>query len=233
MNPLPNIILVHGGLVDGSSWSGVIERLQAHGYNVTAPQFRFRDLADDVGRLRQNLVRQSGPTVVASHSYGGQVVTALGSDAPNGVALVYVAAFALDEGESLASDAPPPPALAHLEVDEQGYAWNSEDGFINHFASDIDPVKAKVLFAVQQPFPIALFGQGADVMGVPAWKLLPCWYLVTTEDQAIPPDAQRQFAQRMGATTVEVNSNHLAPVTHPDDTAKLIETAAQTAPVAA
>jgi hypothetical protein len=155
------------------------------------------------------------------------------SEAPNVVSLVYVAAFALDEGESLASDAPPPPALAKLDIDEQGYAWNSEDGFINHFASDVDPVKAKVLFAVQQPFPIALFGEAADVMGVPAWKSLPCWYLVTTEDEAIPPDAQRHFAQRMNAATVEVKSNHLVPVTHPDDTAKLIETAAQTARVAA
>jgi pimeloyl-ACP methyl ester carboxylesterase len=231
MQALANIILVHGGLVDRSSWSGVIERLQADGYNVTAPQFRFRDLADDVARLRQNLVRQTGPTVVACHSYGGQITTALGGEAPTVVALVYVAAFALDEGESLASDAPPPPALAKLEIDEQGYAWNSEDGFINHFASDVDPVKAKVLFAVQQPFP-ALFGDGADVMGAPAWKFLPCWYLVTTEDQAIPPDAQRQFAQRMAATTVAVKSNHLVPVAHPDDTAKLIETAAQTAPIA-
>jgi pimeloyl-ACP methyl ester carboxylesterase len=120
MNALPNIVPVHGGLVDGSSWGSVIERLQADGYNVTAPQFRFRDLADDVARLRQNLVRQSGPTVVAGHSYGGQVTTALGSEAPNVVALVYVAAFALDEGESLASDAPPPPASANLEIDEQG-----------------------------------------------------------------------------------------------------------------
>jgi hypothetical protein len=90
-----------------------------------------------------------------------------------------------------------------------------------------------VLFAVQQPFPIVVFGEAADVMGPPAWKFLPCWYLVTTEDQAIPPDAQRQFAQRMDATAVEVKSNHLVPVTHPDDTAKLIESAAQTAPVAA
>jgi pimeloyl-ACP methyl ester carboxylesterase len=234
MNALPNVVLVHGGLVDGSSWGGVIERLQAGGYDVTAPQFRFRDLGDDVARLRQNLVRQHGPTVVAGHSYGGQIMTALGDDAPNVVALVYVAAFALDEGESLGSQpGPPPPALANLDIDEQGYAWNSQDGFLNHFASDVDPVKAKVMFATQQPFPISTFGEGADVMGVPAWRSLPSWYLITTEDQAIPPEAQLKFAQRMGATTVEVASNHLALVTHPDETAKLIDTAAHAVPVAA
>ena len=116
MRPRPNVVLVHGAWADGSSWSSVIERLQADGYHVTAPQFPLTSLADDVARLRQVLALQDGPTVVAGHSYGGQVMTALGTDAPNVVGLVYVAAFALDEGESLAGllgQGPPTPALAH------------------------------------------------------------------------------------------------------------------------
>src|SRR6267142_693188 len=122
MNALPNIVLVHGAWADGSSWSAVIERLQARGYNVTAPQFPLSALADDVARLRQVLARQSGPTVVAGHSYGGQIMTALGSDAPNVVGLVYIAAFGLDEGESLGAlfgQGPPTPSLEHMMVDEQ------------------------------------------------------------------------------------------------------------------
>src|SRR3954451_19189170 len=117
MTALPNIVLVHGAWADGSSWSAVIERLQAGGYTVTAPQFPETALADDVARLRQVLARQDGPTVVAGHSYGGQIMTALGSDAPNVVGLVYIAAFGLDEGESLGallSAGPPTPSLAHL-----------------------------------------------------------------------------------------------------------------------
>jgi pimeloyl-ACP methyl ester carboxylesterase len=119
------------------------------------------------------------------------------------------------------------PALAHLVTDEQGFGWLSEDDFVNHFASDVDPVKAKVMYAVQQPLAASAF---ADVMGVPAWKTLPSWYLVATADQAIPPDAERQFAARMGATTVEIPSSHLPMVSHPGDVAQLIETAAEAVP---
>jgi pimeloyl-ACP methyl ester carboxylesterase len=217
---------VHGAWADGSCWSAVIERLQASGYSVTAPQFPESSLAADVARLRQVLERQDGPTIVAGHSYGGQIMTALGTDAPNVVGLVYIAAFGLDEGESigaLAQAGPPTPALAHLEIDKQGYAWLPEDDFVNHFAADVDPVQARVMFAVQQPLATSTFG---DVMGVPAWKSHPTWFLVAANDEAIPPDAERQFAGRMGATTVEVPSSHVAMVSHPDEVAQLIETAA-------
>jgi pimeloyl-ACP methyl ester carboxylesterase len=224
----PNIVLVHGAWADGSSWSAVIERLQADGYNVTAPQFPETSLADDVARLRHVLSLQTGPTLVAGHSYGGQIMTALGTDAPNAVGLVYIAAFGLDEGESigalLAQGGPPTPALAHLVIDDTGFAWIPEDDFVNHFAADVDPVKAKVMFAVQQPLAASTL---EDVMGVPAWKSLPTWFLVAEGDQAIPPEAERQFAARMGATTVEVSSNHVAMVSHPEDVVKLIETAAE------
>jgi pimeloyl-ACP methyl ester carboxylesterase len=229
MHPRPNIVLVHGAWADGSSWSSVIERLQADGYHVTAPQFPLTSLADDVARLRHVLALQDGPTVVAGHSYGGQVMTALGNDAPNVVGLVYIAAFGLDEGESLGgllAQGPPTPALAHQFVDEQGFVWLTQDDFVNHFAGDVDPVKAKVLYAVQQPLAASAFD---DVMTVPAWKFLPSWYLVAQDDQALPADAERMFTNRMNATTIEVPSGHLAMVSHPAEVVKLTEAAAEAA----
>jgi pimeloyl-ACP methyl ester carboxylesterase len=227
MTALPNIVLVHGAWANGSSWNAVIEQLQADGYRVTAPAFSLTRLADDVDRLRQILGRQNGPTLVAGHSYGGQIITALGTDAPNVVGLVYIAAFGLDEGESIGAlleQAPAGPALAHLDVDPNGFAWIPEDDFLNHFAADVDPVMAKVMFAVQQPLHWSALG---EVIGVPAWKSLPSWFLIADGDQAIPPDAQRQFAPRMGATTVEVSTNHVAMVSHPDEVLQLITTAAE------
>ena len=227
MPVLPNIVLVHGAWANGSSWNAVIEQLQADGYRVTAPAFSLTRLADDVDRLRQILGRQNGPTLVAGHSYGGQIITALGTDTPNVVGLVYIAAFGLDEGESIGAlleQAPAGPALAHLDVDPHGFAWIPEDDFVNHFAADVDPVMAKVMFAVQQPLHWSALG---EVIGVPAWKSLPSWFLIADGDQAIPPDAQRQFAPRMGATTVEVSTTHVAMVSHPDEVLQLITTAAE------
>jgi pimeloyl-ACP methyl ester carboxylesterase len=227
MNVRPNIVLIHGAWADGSSWSGVIQRLQAGGYHVTAPQFPLTALADDVARLRQVLDLQDGPAIVAGHSYGGQVMTALGADAPNVAGLVYIAAFGLDQGESLGgllSQGPVTSALAHLLTDTRGFGWLSEDDFVSHFAADVDPVRARVMYAVQQPLAMSAFG---EVMGVPAWKSLPSWYLVAVDDQALPPAAERQFAARMGAATVEITSSHVAMVSHPGDVAQLIETAAE------
>jgi pimeloyl-ACP methyl ester carboxylesterase len=218
----PNIVLVHGAWADGSSWAGVIERLQADGYKVTAPQFPLSGRAGDVARLRQVLAAQERPTIVAGHSYGGEIITALGTDAPNVVGLVYVAAFGLDEGESLGAlleQGPPAPATAHMIVDAEGFAWLPEDDFVKHFAADVDPAKAKVMYAVQQPLLTAAFG---EPMGTPAWKALPSWYMVATEDEAIPPPAERQFAERMGATTVEVPSSHVPMVSRPDEVTRLI-----------
>ena len=228
MDTRPNIVLVHGAWADGSCWSGVIERLQANGYRVTAPQFPLTSLAADVARLRQVLSLQDGPAIVAGHSYGGQIVTALGTDAPNAAGLVYIAAFGLDQGESLGallSQGPTPPALAHLFTDSHGFGWLPEDDFVSHFAADVDPVRARVMHAVQQPLAGSTF---TDVMGVPAWKSLPSWYLVASQDQAIPPDAERLFASRMGATTIEIASSHIAMVSHPAEVTQLIQTAAET-----
>jgi hypothetical protein len=160
-------------------------------------------------------------------------MTALGADAPNAIGLVYIAGFGLDEGESiggLLAQGPPTPALANLSIDDKGFAWLPEEDFVGHFAADVDPVQARVMHAVQQPLHSSALG---DVMHTPAWKTLPSWYLVAEGDQAILPDAERLFAQRMGATTVAVATNHVAMVSHPDDVVTLIETAAAAVPVAA
>jgi pimeloyl-ACP methyl ester carboxylesterase len=219
------VVLIHGAWADGSSWSAVIEKLQAEGHTITAPQFPLTSLADDVARLRQVLALHDRPTVLVGHSYGGQIMTALGADAPNVVGLVYIAAIGLDEGESigaLVAQGPVTPALAHRFADERAFEWLSEDDFVNHFAGDMDPTKARVLYAVQQPLAVVASN---DVMGVPAWKFLPSWYMVAAEDEALPPDAQRQFATRMGATVTEVPSGHLAMVSHPADVTMLIVSA--------
>jgi pimeloyl-ACP methyl ester carboxylesterase len=223
----PNVVLVHGAFADGSSWSAVIERLQAKGYDVTAPQFPETSLADDVVRLRQALAWLDGPSVLVGHSYGGQIMTALGDDAPDVAGLVYVAAFGLEEGETLAglsSGYPPTPATANLIVDEQGFGRIPEDDFVGHFAADVDPAHARVMHAAQQPVAMSVF---EDAMGTPAWKRLPSWFLVAANDEAIAPDAERMMAERMGAETVEVASSHVAMVSHPDAVAELIETAAR------
>lgn len=227
MNGRPNIVLVHGAWADGSCWTDVIERLQDAGYSVRAPQFPLTSLADDVARLRQVLAFQDGPTIVVGHSYGGQIITALGRDTANVIGLVYIAAFGLDEGESLGAllaQGPVAPALVHMFTDQRGFVWLSEEDFVQHFAGDVDRTRAKAMWAVQQPLSGGAF---ADVMQAPAWKSLPSWYLVAKDDEAIPPDAERQFATRMGATTIEVSASHVAMVSRPGDVADLIEKAAE------
>ena len=231
MQSLPNVVLVHGAWADGSSWSGVIEQLQRDGYSVMAPQFPLTSLPENVARLRQVLAEQPGPTLLVAHSYGGQIITALGTDAPTVIGLVYIAGFALDEGETiqdLISQGSPTPATAHLRVDAKGFAWLPQDDFVNHFAADVDRVKANVMYAVQQPIPVSAYG---EKMGTPAWKTLPSWFMVAQEDQVIPPDAERAFAQRMRATTEEVKSSHVVMVSHPDWVTSLIEKATQAVPV--
>ncbi|WP_424353873.1 alpha/beta hydrolase [Methanobacterium sp. MBAC-LM] len=224
-----NIVLVHGAWADGSSWEGVIPYLQKEGYNVTAPQFPLTSYEDNIARLREVLDLQTGPTLVVGHSYGGQIMTGLGTDASNVTGLVYVAAFGLDEGETLGtllSQGPPTPALAHMQIDDRGFAWLPQDDFVNHFAADVDPVKANVMYAVQQPISGSAF---EDTMGTPAWKTHPSWYLVATNDEAIPPEAQRIMAQRMGANVSSIESSHVPMVSHPEEVAQLIMNAAKMA----
>ena len=219
------IALVHGAWADGSSWAAVIRRLQAAGHDVIAPQFSHTSLADNVAKLRHVLTLQAEPTVLAGHSYGCQVMTALGTDAPNVVGLVYVAGFGLDEGESLGAllgQGPPTPAIAKFQIDDQGFAWLPESDFLAHFAPDVDPVEARVMCAVQTPLAASTLD---DVMTTPAWKSWPTWFAVAQHDEVIPPDAERQFAQRMGATTVEVDSSHVVMISHPDEITALIQSA--------
>ena len=223
---LPNIVLVHGAWADGSSWTPVIERLQAQGYNVIAPQFPHTSLAANIDRLHQVLNRLEGPTILAGHSYGGQIITAGATDQPNVVGLVYIAAFGLDEGEAISAllaQGEPTAALAHLDVDAEGFAWLPQDDFVNHFAADVDPAVASVMWSTQNPIHLSVL---EDVMGVPAWKSIPSWYMVATNDEAIPPDAERLFAGRMAATVVEVESSHVPMMSQPDAVVELITTAA-------
>ena len=194
----PNIVLVHGAWADGSSWSAVIQKLQAKGYNVISPQFPLTSLNDDVARLRQVLNTLTGPTIVVGQSYGGEIMTGLGTDAPNVVGLVYICAWAPDTGDSILSLAEPyelSPALAELRVDAEGFAWITQQNFLDYFAQDVNPPQANIMYAVQQAFHTSVFAQ---TMGTPSWKTIPSWYLVTTEDHMIPPDLQRFMAQRMG-----------------------------------
>lgn len=221
-----NIVLVHGAWADGSSWSKIIDNLQGAGYNVVAPQLPHTSLADNVTKLHHVMSRLEGPILLVGHSYGGQVITA-GGNMPDVVGLVYVAAFGLDNGESiggLLEGAPPTPALAHLSVDELGFAWLPQEDFVTHFANDVDPVEANIMYAVQQPLHISAL---ADVVESPAWANLPSWYVIATLDEAIPPPAQHLFAERMGATILEIESGHVAMWSHSDEVANFIIEAAQ------
>ncbi len=229
----PNIVLVHGAWADGSCWSDVIERLQADGYNVTAPQLPETSLADDVARVRHVLTRQSGPTVLAAHSYGGQVITALGTDAPNVVALVYIAGFGLDEGESIGAllqQGPPTPAVANVDIDSEGFALILGDDFVGHLAADIDPVKAEVMYAVQQPLHTSTF---EDVMGTPAWTSLPSWHLVTENGEAIHPMPRGSSHGGWAPTRSRPASGHCAMVSRREEMHERIATAANAAAVPA
>jgi pimeloyl-ACP methyl ester carboxylesterase len=176
------IVLVHGAWADGSSWAAVIRRLQAAGHDAIAPQLPHTSLADNVAKLRHVLSLQAVPTLIVGHSYGCQVMTALGPDEPNVTGLVYVAGFGLDEGESiggLLGQGPPTPAIAKFQVDDQGFAWLPEDAFLQHFAPDVDPAEARVMCAVQQPLSVTTLD---DVMTAPAWKGAPTWFAVAQHD---------------------------------------------------
>lgn len=226
---LPNIVLVHGAWADGSSWSAVIPRLQKAGYKVTAVQLPLTALADDAARVRTVLAAQSGPTILVGHSFGGAVITKLGPDAPNVAGLVYVAAFAPAEGESmkdLISSGPQPASAAAIRPDTQGFISLDPAGFVQFFAPDVDPAQAQVLAAVQKPIAASEF-LSEEKFGPPTWKTVPSWYLVTEDDQMIPPPAQQFMAQRMGATVSSIKSSHVPMLSHPDVVANLIQTAAQ------
>lgn len=219
------IVLVHGGFVDGSGWEGVYNILKKDGYNVAVVQNPTTSLADDVAFTRRVIAAQPGQSLLVGHSYGGVVVTEAGTDAKV-AGLVYVAAFAPDKGESVASliknpppGAPVPPILAP----QDGFLLLDPGKFAASFAADVDEAKAGFMAASQVPWGVdALAGE----VTVPAWKSKPSWYLVATDDKMIPPPAQRQMAQRAGAIVSEVPGSHAVYVSQPQAVASLIEKAA-------
>ncbi len=227
VQPVPkaqNVVLVHGLFADGSCWTEVIARLQAAGLNATAVQNPLTTLPESVASAERVLARLDGPTVLVGHSFSGMIVTEAGMH-PNVSALVYVAARAPDAGEdyaALAKTFPTPPASAGIVFDgDEGRL--SEAAFLRDFAGDLPEAKAKVLYAVQEPFHKALLtGKTTHA----AWRSKPSFYAVSTEDRTINPDLERFMAKRMGARTIEVKASHLALISHPDEITRLILEAA-------
>jgi pimeloyl-ACP methyl ester carboxylesterase len=219
-----NVVLVHGLFADGSCWLEVIPRLQAAGLNVTSVQNPLTTLPEAVASAKRVLDRQDGPTVFVGHSFSGMIVTEAGTH-PNVSALVYVAARAPDANEdytALAKTYPTPPASAGIVFDgDEGRL--TEAAFLRDFAGDLPPEKAKVLYAVQEPFHKALL---AGKTTQAAWRSKPSFYAVSTEDRTINPDLERFMAKRMNAKTIELKSSHLSMISHPEEITQLILEAA-------
>lgn len=219
-----NVVLVHGAWADGSSWNEVIPLLLDAGLNVVSVQNPLTSLSDDVAATRRALEPLQGPTVLAGHSYAGTVISEVGVD-PRVTGLVYVAARAPDAGEDfveLAARFPTMPVRAGV-VTRDGFATLREDAFLAYFADGLPEVKARTLYATQQPIAVDLF---AGRTTVAAWRGKPSWYAVSTADNTTSPDLQRFLARRMGAHVVELGSGHLSLVSHPQDIARLILAAA-------
>ena len=221
-----NVVLVHGGFVDGSGWEGVYKALKKDGYAVTVVQNPTLSLADDVAVTKRALAAQDGPAILVGHSYGGVVITAAGGD-PSVAGLVYIAAFAPDKGESVAAlikNPPPGAPVPPILPPQDGFLFLDRAKFAAAFAADVNPEAAAFMADSQTPWGVeALSGTISE----PAWRTKPSWYLVSTEDRMIPPDAQRAMSKRAGATVVEVKGSHAVYVSRPDAVASLIAKAAK------
>ena len=226
MTTRPNIVLVHGAWADGSSWSAVIERLQADGYRVTAPQFPLTSLADDVAAVNRALALEDGPVLLVAHSYGGVVMTQAGSD-PKVAGLVYVAAIAPQEGQSAfdLANAYPTPALQELRVDQFGFLKLTPTGIREDFAQDLSDYEQTVLTATQGPT-----AGGASLsapVSAAAWRNKPSWFVIAAHDRVVSPTLQAVEAQQMNATTITLSSSHVAMLSQPYVVASVIRRAAR------
>ncbi|MBO3103995.1 alpha/beta fold hydrolase [Cellulomonas fengjieae] len=231
----PTVVLVHGAFADASGWSGVISRLTAAGYPTYAPANPLRSLSGDAAYIRAFLATIEGPVVLVGHSYGGAVITNAAVGADNVTALVYIAGFALEEGEAagaataLGSDGPPPDLTQVILLrpfpdagDGNADGYLKPEIFPQVFCQDLPPEEGAIMALSQRPAALATLGEPS---GPPAWKSLPAWYLVASSDRVIPPAAERAMALRAGATTVEIESSHVAMISHPDEVTALIQQA--------
>ncbi len=227
MTNKPNIVLVHGAWADGSSWSKVIPILKEAGYNTVATQNNLTSLADDAEITRRMAEAQEGPTILVGHSYGGAIITEAAHLCPNVVGLVYIAGFALDEGESLASlsaAGEPPPGAAAIRPDKYGNLWLDREMFPDNFCQDVNKVEAQVMAATQKPLTVKCF---EDKITNAGWKNLPCWYQISENDRMIPPGAEHFMASRIKAKMISLTSSHVAMITHPEEVAEFILQAAK------
>ena len=215
-----NIVLVHGTSVDGSFWSKVIPILQNAGHKVIAAQLPLHSLADDVDTVKREIGLIGGPIILVGHSYGGFVVSNAAYNNSNVTGLVYLSAFAPNEGQSL-GDFVDPAKLpkGFVMLDSGGFVHINPDMFAQVLAQDIDPAEVKVLAAAQKPYNQSISNEKS---GPPAWKQLPTWYGVTENDRIVPPDAQHMFADQINATVLSINSSHASPLSHPNEVAQLI-----------
>jgi pimeloyl-ACP methyl ester carboxylesterase len=220
------VVLVHGGFVDGAGWEGVYNHLKKDGYDVSVVQNPTTSLEDDVAATRRAIAQAKGPVVLVGHSYGGVVITEAGND-PKVAGLVYIAAFAPDKGESVASlikNPPPGAPVPPILPPQDGYLFLDRAKFAASFAADVDAPKAQFMADSQVPWGLnALNGAVSE----PAWKTKQSWYLVATDDKMIPPPAQRQMSKRAGSSVVEVKGSHAIYVSQPKAVADLIEKAAK------
>jgi pimeloyl-ACP methyl ester carboxylesterase len=220
---IKNVVLVHGAFADGSGWDAVAKILEKDGYKVSVPQEPETSYAEDQKYTKAAIDAMGGPVVLVGHSYGGSVITEAGND-PNVAALVYIAAFALDEGESCASiEQAVPQASKAFKPDSDGNWWIEQEYFAADFAADIPAEQAAFMAIAQVPISTDAF---THKVSNPAWKNKPTWYMVAGSDRSINPIQERMMAKRANATTVEVNSSHVAYMSHPKEAAKLIEDAA-------
>ncbi len=218
-----NIVLVHGAWSDGTGWIKVIPILQAAGHNVVSVQNQMTSLPGDTTNTRAVIDTMQGPTVVVGHSYGGAVITSAAHGAQNVKALVYIAAFAPDEGEALGGF-PPGPGAKFVAPGAGGLLYIDRSQFPANFAGDLPASEAATLAAVQRPVAGEIFG---DKMGAPAWKSIKSWYQVSEDDKMIPPDVERMFASRAKATTISLPTSHASLVSRPKEVAELILAAAR------